>query len=356
MDEFLNKTNPGVNPLMDFARKVECSVKLPSQGLLYDEDAIEFNAIGEVDIMPMLPNDELSIVNPESLISGDAIVGLIKSCCPGIKKAENLYYPDVNALLLGIRKATYGDEIVQSGVCPECWKKKIEIETKEADKIVKERNLIMEELSDEEKIQIYNEARKNVAEQITNMEKNNEIKITPEEYKYSIDTILQSMTLIPNETIVETKDKLKIYMSPYKCKDKILFSQRSINEQKVLNYYEKSLKNEKLNEENMSEYLDKTNKIVGMYTDITDKSIDILSKSIIKVVMPDGRVVDNPEFIREYIKNVSSELIVKLNEAAVKLNEYGIKQTLEMKCSCCGHVWDEKFYGFNQSDFFGISS
>ena len=125
------------------------------------------------------------------------------------------------------------------------------------------------------------------------------------------------------------------------------------NEEKVVELLNE---NEKLNEENMSEYLDKTNKIVGMYTDITDKSIDILSKSIIKVVMPDGRVVDNPEFIREYIKNVSSELIVKLNEAAVKLNEYGIKQTLEMKCSCCGHVWDEKFYGFNQSDFFGISS
>ena len=124
MTEMMN-----VNPLMDFARKTECSVKLPSQGLWYDEDAIEFNAIGEVDIMPMLPNDEMKIVNPETLISGDAIISVIKSCCPGIKKPEELYYPDVNVLLLGIKKATYGDELIQNSVCPKCWEKKVGVET-----------------------------------------------------------------------------------------------------------------------------------------------------------------------------------------------------------------------------------
>ena len=84
MTEMMN-----VNPLMDFARKTECSVKLPSQGLWYDDDAITFNAIGEVDIMPMLPNDEMKVVNPETLISGDSIISLIRSCCPGIKNLKN---------------------------------------------------------------------------------------------------------------------------------------------------------------------------------------------------------------------------------------------------------------------------
>ena len=246
MDELMNATNPGINPLMDFARKVECSVKIPSQGLLYDEDTIEFNAIGEVDIMPMLPNDELSIVNPESLISGDAIIGLIKSCCPGVKRPEDLYYPDVNVILLGIRKATYGDELIQTGVCPECWKKKLEIEEKEMDRISKEKKFNPEDLTEDEAKELYNEASKNVAEKISEMEKNNEIHITPVEFKYNIDDILSKITLIPKETFIETKDGLKIYLTPYKCKDKILFSQRSINEQKVLTYYHKTLKNEKL--------------------------------------------------------------------------------------------------------------
>ena len=219
MDELLNTTNPGINPLMDFARKIECSVKIPSQGLLYDEDTIEFNAIGEVDIMPMLPNDELAVVNPDTLISGDAIIGLIKSCCPGIKRPEELYYPDVNTILLGIRKATYGSELVQSGVCPECWKKKIEIEEKEIDRIIKERNIDRDSLTEDEMKDLYNEASKNVAPVISEMEKNNELHITPVEFKYNIDDILSTITLIPKDTIVETKEGLKIYLTPYKCKD-----------------------------------------------------------------------------------------------------------------------------------------
>ena len=356
MDELMNTTNPGINPLMDFARKVECSVKIPSQGLLYDEDTIEFNAIGEVDIMPMLPNDELSIVNPDSLISGDAIIGLIKSCCPGIKRPEDLYYPDVNVILLGIRKATYGNEIIQQGVCPKCWQKKLEIEEKEMDRIIKERELDKDSLEDEKLKEIYNEASKNVAEKISEMEKNNEIHITPVEFKYNIDELLTKITLLPKETFIETKEGLKIYLAPYKCKDKILFSQRSINEQKVLTYYQKTLKNEKLSDENLIEYLDKTKKMVGMYNDITDKTIDILAKSVLKVLMPDGRVIDDPDYIKQYIQNISSDLVLKLNNEVTKLNGYGIKSTLDMECQCCGHKWDEKFYGFNQSDFFGISS
>ena len=81
-----------------------------------------------------------------------------------------------------------------------------------------------------------------------------------------------------------------------------------------------------------------------------------MARSVLKVVMPDGRVIDNPDFIREYVQNISSDLVVKLNTEVSKLNDYGIKSTLEMECPCCGNKWDEKFYGFNQSDFFGISS
>lgn len=352
MEQELNK----INPLMDFARKVECSVKLPSQGLLYDEDMIEFNPIGEVNIMPMLPNDELSIVNPESLISGDAIISLIKSCCPWIRNPGELYYPDVNVLLLGIRKATYGDEVIQNGVCPKCWDKKVEEETKEIKKYLKENNLKEEDLSEDESKEIYNKITSEMASHFTEMEKENKIRITPVEFKYSIDAILSGMTLIPKETIIETKEGLKIYLTPYKCKDKILFTQRNINEQKVLNFYEKSLKNEDLTEENIMNYISKTNEMVNMYTGINNKSLDILASCVLKIVLPDGRVVTEKSFIEEYIKNISSELVVKIQNKVEELNNYGINQNLDMECPCCGHIWKERFYGFNQSDFFGTSS
>ena len=345
-----------VNPLMDFARKVECSVKLPSQGLLYDEDMIEFNSIGEVNVMPMLPNDELAIVNPEALISGDAVIGIIKSCCSTIHRPEELYYPDVNALLLAIRKATYGDELIQTGVCPKCWEKKANLEEIEIRKYLKENKINENDLNEDEKYSIYKKISEGMATQFTEMEKENKIKVTPVEYKYSIDEILQTMSVLPKETIIETKEGLKIYLTPYKCRDKILFSQRNINEQKMLKYYQKSLKDEELTNENMQDYLSKTNRMLNMYTDISNKSLDIISTCINKIVLPNGSVVSDQNYIDEYIKNVSSDLIVKLSNKIEELNNYGIKHTLSMECPCCGNKWEEKFYGFNQSDFFGISS
>ena len=50
----------------------------------------------------------------------------------------------------------------------------------------------------------------------------------------------------------------------------------------------------------------------------------------------------------------SSESVAK--SAIDELNGYGIPQKLDLECECCGHKWEEKFYGYNMSDFFGISS
>ncbi len=169
------------NPLMDFARKVECSVKLPSNGGWYDDDVVTFNAINEIDIKPMLPNDEMAIVNPETLISGDTIIQIIKSCCPSVHKPEELYYPDVNTILLGIKKATYGDELSQQYICPLCWSKKNDVVMKEFIRLVKEKYGDEEvELSKEETTEFEKLADENTKGLITEMERRNEICITPQ--------------------------------------------------------------------------------------------------------------------------------------------------------------------------------
>lgn len=348
MTEMMN-----INPLMDFARKTECSVKLPSQGLWYDDDAIEFNAIGEVDIMPMLPNDEMKIVNPESLISGDAIISLIKSCCPGIKRPEELYYPDVNVLLLGIKKATYGDELVQSSICPKCWEQKNEIEHNEFLRLVKERNEKIEDLEDEEYKKLIEQSKNNVAQKITELEKSGKINITEQSYKFSIETLLNSMKFLPKEGVITTKEGLKIYATPYKCVDKIKFTTRNIQQQKIYDYYRKVSKETK---EDINEQMKIVNKMTGMYDNLTNQSIDIIASSIKKIVIPSGEIVDNKEYILEYVKNISAELITKLNAKIMELNSCGLQEELSYKCECCGHEWKEKFYGFNQSDFFGTGS
>ena len=199
MDNMQVKTNP----LMDFARKVECSVKLPSQGIWYDEDVIEFNQIGEVDVKPMLPNDEMAMANPETLISGESILKIITSCCEGVKKPEELYYPDVNALLLAIRKATYGDTIEQEYICPQCWSKKTDIENAEYLRLTKEK-YSGKELTEEDGKEIKEEANKITRPIIAQMEKEGKLLITPQKIIVNIDNMLNSMTLMPENSIHET--------------------------------------------------------------------------------------------------------------------------------------------------------
>lgn len=348
----------GFNPLMDFARKTECSVKLPSQGVWYDDDNITFNAIGEVDIMPMLPNDEMKIVNPESLISGDAIISIIKSCCPGIKRPEELYYPDVNVLLLGIRKATYGDEITQQYICPMCWSKKSDIEIAEYERLIKEKSLEKEVLDRNDAELIKKEAEKISAPMIANLEKNGEILITPQEIKLSIDSVLARIINLPANPYVQTKNGLKIYVSPYKCSDKIKFTAQQIKYQKITKFYEKESKNIELIDDKQltPEYLDKVDKMLDMYADVSSSLVDIIAMSILKIDLPSGESVNNKEYIYEFIKNCGVDLINQLKDKIDELNACGIQQTIPCECACCGHKWDEKFYGFNQSDFFGIGS
>ena len=351
MTEMMN-----VNPLMDFARKTECSVKLPSQGLWYDDDAITFNAIGEVDIMPMLPNDEMKVVNPETLISGDSIISLIRSCCPGIKKPEELYYPDVNVLLLGIKKATYGDELLQSSVCPKCWEKKVSIETDELLRLIKEKNINEElNLSDEITRELTVQAKANVASKITEMEKNGELMVTPQETKYSCADILSRIKLMPKDCIYETKEGLKIFVTPYKCSDKIKFTNKNIQNSRITKFYDKELKETTL-EKTSPEYISLVEKLVKLYESAAIQTSEIVASCIKKVQLPNGTVVDNKDYIKEFILNLSSNYIQDIMIKIDELNNCGLPPTLECECECCHNKWEEKFYGFNQTDFFGTGS
>lgn len=348
MTEMMN-----VNPLMDFARKTECSVKLPSQGLWYDDDAIEFNAIGEVDIMPMLPNDEMKVVNPETLISGDSIISLIRSCCPGIKRPEELYYPDVNVLLLGIKKATYGDDLIQNSVCPECWEKKVSIETDELLRLIKEDG--RKDIPEEEMSEFVLKSKSNVASKITEMEKKGELLITPQEIKYSCEDILNKITLLPKDCIYETKEGLKIYITPYKCSDKIKFTNKNIQTNRITKFYDNELKNTTL-DKTSPEYINLVAKLVKMYESAAIQTSEIVATCIKKVQLPNGTVVDNQDYIKEFILNLPSNNIQDIMDKIDELNNYGLPRTLDCECECCGNKWEERFYGFNQADFFGTGS
>jgi hypothetical protein len=60
--------------------------------------------------------------------------------------------------------------------------------------------------------------------------------------------------------------------------------------------------------------------------------------------------------ILEFISQTPSNVVNEINEKIHDLNDIGLPKELEYECECCHHQWKDKFFGFNQSDFFVIGS
>ena len=105
------------NPLGQYFRKPGLNVALPSGGKFYKTPP-KVTVDGEIAVYPMTAKDELLVKNADSLLNGDAIVQLIKSCVPDISNPSEMPNPDVDAVLLAIRKATYGEKMEITASCP----------------------------------------------------------------------------------------------------------------------------------------------------------------------------------------------------------------------------------------------
>jgi hypothetical protein len=97
------------NPLKSYFRKPGIWVKLPSQGQFYTVKPKDLNDMGEIPVYPMTAKDELLLKNADALLNGRAIIDLITSCAPAITDPENMPSLDLDAILLAIRRCTYGE-------------------------------------------------------------------------------------------------------------------------------------------------------------------------------------------------------------------------------------------------------
>lgn len=99
------------NPLKNYFRKPGIWIKLPSQGQFYTVKPKDLNDMGEIPVFPMTAKDELLLKNADALLNGSAITELIHSCAPCIENPEQMPSIDLDAVLLGIRRCTYGESM-----------------------------------------------------------------------------------------------------------------------------------------------------------------------------------------------------------------------------------------------------
>lgn len=105
------------NPLKQYFRKPGIWVKLPSQGKFYQTRPAELNDMGEIPIYPMTAKDELLAKNADALLNGSAIIQLVQSCAPTIVDPENMPAIDLDAVLVAVKRCTYGEFMDVSTTC-----------------------------------------------------------------------------------------------------------------------------------------------------------------------------------------------------------------------------------------------
>ena len=108
------------NPLSQYFRQPAIHIRLPSGGKFYPRGALEVTANGEYGVLPMTTMDEITYRTPDALFNGSAVTAVIQSCVPNIRDAWAMPSIDVDAVLVGIRIATYGHDMDISTQCPSC--------------------------------------------------------------------------------------------------------------------------------------------------------------------------------------------------------------------------------------------
>lgn len=108
------------NPLSQFFRQPKIFIRLPSQGEFYPEGSLDASETGEYAVFAMTAKDELMFKTPDALLSGQSTVEVIKSCVPAIIDPWKMPTIDVDAVLMAIRIATYGENMEVTANCPSC--------------------------------------------------------------------------------------------------------------------------------------------------------------------------------------------------------------------------------------------
>jgi hypothetical protein len=108
------------NPLTQYFRQPAIYIQLPSGGKFYPAGALNLPPNGEIPILPMTSVDEITYRTPDALFNGTATVNVIKSCVPAIRDPWAMPSVDLDAVLVGIRIASYGHAMDLDVQCPAC--------------------------------------------------------------------------------------------------------------------------------------------------------------------------------------------------------------------------------------------
>jgi hypothetical protein len=108
------------NPLAKHFRQPAIYIELPSGGKYWNNNSLDLPVTNSVGVLPMTALDEIMLRTPDGLYNGQSTVSVIQSCIPDIKDAWQIPSVDLDAILVAIRIASYGQNLEITSTCPSC--------------------------------------------------------------------------------------------------------------------------------------------------------------------------------------------------------------------------------------------
>lgn len=277
MNEETYMSSQNVNPLKQFYRTAKLSVRLPSRGLYY-QDEVEFNPNHEIDILPMTAADEIMLKNADALLTGEAIIDLLKSCVPQVKAPRKLLSCDIETLLVGIRAASYSEDLLMKIDCPSCKKENT--------------------------------------------------------YAMDFETVLNQTEEIQEEYVAHLPNHVNVYVKPGTF-DAIMKRQRILlDNQKI----RRILEQDDLSDEQRLQHLNSVFTKAGQMN--YEMIVDGIEKIEFTDETGETVIVTNRAHIDEYVRNIQREDVDKIEEQLRAVNSVGIAKEMKAVCTSCGHEWD----------------
>jgi hypothetical protein len=276
------------NPLTNFYRVAKINVQLPSQGLFYDDTVVVLTDDLEVSILPMTAKDEVLLKNPDALLNGEAITGVIKSCVPAVKNTRKLLSCDIDAIMVGIRAASYGSDSSISANCPNCQHENT--------------------------------------------------------YSINYEALLQSTEKLQKEYEIVLSNGASVYVSPSTF-------EATVKQQKAFfesNKLQRILKDPNMSDESrLKLFGDAFNKVSKLNFELM---IDAIVKVVVTVADGSIQEVTNKKFISEFLQNIELNDATQIETLINAVNSHGVQKDLDAVCVECGHEWKLPIE-FNETNF-----
>jgi hypothetical protein len=260
------------NTLIAAYKKPAVYVALPSMGKWYDPKP-KLSVDDELAIYPMSAKDELITKTPDALFNGEATVALIGSCCPDIPNPRQMPINDLLVVLLGIRQASYGQEISVDIKCTEC-------------------------------------------DHVNQMAVDSNV-------------LLSRVTVNETDPNIKLENGFKIKVKPYNIEDRTRLQIQQVKQQQVVaNLMQAEQSGEASNSEQFGKaFVDIAELTVQLVSNC------VLS---VQTPEESSEEVTNPETIYEWVKTITRKDYDTIRERVESLSENNLNTEMEAKCLECG--------------------